>query len=77
MLCRPENDREKAGAFKNVIHVVDEQMLVFDPQEWSKPIHPAYWGKQALSYSELPIKYNWYGTGTFLSRIPYVSQVRH
>jgi len=30
---RPENSREKAGAFNNVINVVDEKMLIFDPKE--------------------------------------------
>ena len=30
---RPENSREKAGAFNNVINVVDEKMLIFDPNE--------------------------------------------
>jgi len=30
---RPENSREKAGAFNNVINVVDEKMLVFDPKQ--------------------------------------------
>jgi len=30
---RPENSREKAGAFNNVINVVDDKMLVFDPKE--------------------------------------------
>ena len=30
---RPENEREKAGAFNNVINVVDEKMLIFDPKE--------------------------------------------
>ena len=30
---RPENSREQAGAYKNVINVVDEKMLIFDPKE--------------------------------------------
>ena len=30
---RPENSREKAGGFKNVIKVVDEKMLIFDPKD--------------------------------------------
>jgi len=30
---RPENSREKAGHYKNVIKVVDEKMLVFDPKD--------------------------------------------
>ena len=30
---RPENSREQAGAFRNVINVVDEKMLIFDPKE--------------------------------------------
>lgn len=30
---RPENEREKAGAYNNVINVVDERMLIFDPKE--------------------------------------------
>jgi predicted nucleic-acid-binding protein len=30
---RPENERESAGAYRNVINVVDDQMLIFDPQE--------------------------------------------
>lgn len=30
---RPENSREKAGGFRNVIDIVDHQMLVFDPKE--------------------------------------------
>lgn len=30
---RPENEREKAGAFNNVINVVDDKMLIFDPKE--------------------------------------------
>lgn len=30
---RPENERELAGAYRNVINVVDQQMLVFDPQD--------------------------------------------
>jgi hypothetical protein len=33
---RPENEREKAGAYRNVINVVDDQMLVFDPQDWDQ-----------------------------------------
>ena len=32
LLARPENEREQAGAYRNVINVVDEQMLIFDPQ---------------------------------------------
>jgi len=30
---RPENSREKAGAYNNVINVIDDKMLVFDPKE--------------------------------------------
>lgn len=30
---RPLNDKEKDGNFKNVVHVVDNHMLVFDPKE--------------------------------------------
>jgi len=30
---RPENEREKAGAYNNVINVVDDKMLIFDPKE--------------------------------------------
>jgi len=30
---RPENSREKAGAFNNVINVVDDKMLIFDPKQ--------------------------------------------
>ena len=30
---RPENEREMAGAFNNVINVVDDKMLIFDPKE--------------------------------------------
>jgi len=30
---RPENQTEQAGAYRNVINVVDDQMLVFDPKE--------------------------------------------
>jgi len=30
---RPENSKEKAGGFRNVIDIVDHQMLVFDPKE--------------------------------------------
>ena len=30
---RPENDREKAGAFNNVIQIIDEKMMVFDPKD--------------------------------------------
>ena len=30
---RPENSREKAGAYNNVINVVDDKMLIFDPKQ--------------------------------------------
>ena len=30
---RPENDREKAGAFNNVIQIIDDKMMVFDPKD--------------------------------------------
>ena len=33
MRVRPENEREKAGAYNNVINVVDDRMLIFDPKE--------------------------------------------
>jgi hypothetical protein len=35
---RPENERESAGAYRNVINVVDDQMLIFDPQERNQGI---------------------------------------
>eukprot|EP00043_Microstomoeca_roanoka_P000512 m.27942 g.27942 ORF g.27942 m.27942 type:complete len:954 (-) comp10357_c1_seq2:207-3068(-) len=34
---RPENDEEKAGEHKQVIQVLDEQMLVFDPKADNNP----------------------------------------
>ena len=30
---RPENPREKAGHYANVINVLDDRVLVFDPKE--------------------------------------------
>ena len=30
---RPENDRERAGAFNNVIQIIDDKMMVFDPKD--------------------------------------------
>ena len=30
---RPENERERAGAFNNVIQIIDDKMLVFDPKD--------------------------------------------
>ena len=41
---RPENEREKAGSFSNVINVVDEKMLLFDPNEEEDPFF--YHGKK-------------------------------
>ena len=41
---RPENEREKAGAFSNVINVIDEKMLLFDPNEEEDPFF--YHGKK-------------------------------
>ena len=29
---RPENERELSGAYRNVIEVIDDRMLVFDPE---------------------------------------------
>jgi len=29
---RPENERELGGTFRNVIEVIDDRMLVFDPE---------------------------------------------
>ena len=41
---RPENERERAGAFNNVINVVDDKMLIFDPKEDSEDFF--YHGKK-------------------------------
>ena len=30
---RPENERELSGAYRNVIEIVDDRMLIFDPEE--------------------------------------------
>ena len=34
---RPDNEREKDGNFENVVRVMNENVLVFDPQESSSP----------------------------------------
>lgn len=34
---RPENQRERDSGFKNVVRVMDEQMLIFDPREEESP----------------------------------------
>ncbi len=32
-IFRPENEREQAGNYDNIINVVDKNMLVFDPKD--------------------------------------------